>query len=705
MKTIPFFVLINLLIFHSSGENITDEKAQLAGKNFYYECLNRYQYTDFNSVQVIKTCIVRAENEVVYYVFNFRPKGFVVVAATDAVMPVLGYSFTGSYTEENQPDNFAGWMDHYKVQILYAIRNDLTGEYVIKNLWERMLTEDPGTLQPLKDQRNVEPMLNSTWNQGYPYNALCPEDPAGPNGRCYAGCVATAMGQVMYYYRWPDTGTGSYTYQHPEYGTISADFGSTTYKWDDMVNQTTMPNFAIAELLFHLGVSVDMDYGPDGSGMWNHKAAYSLRTYFKYSPKTQYVFRDSPSMDWDSLVVAHIDRFMPCYYAGWADYTYTSGHAFVVDGYQGDYFHMNWGWSGSFDGYFLLDNLTPGGSNFNYAQELIINCFPDTVNYVYPEYCTGTKTLTTKTGTFEDGSSPMYPYQNNTYCNWLISPQTQEDSISDITLTFNRFGTSQGDTVFVYDGNSENSVLLGAFSGDEIPGAVTSSGNQMLIAFHSNETDVNAGWFASYSTSTPEWCSGSTTQTYPAGQVGDGSGTFNYSNNSICQFRIMPAGASWVTLTFNTFATEEDADWVKVIDLGSQTVIGEFSGSTIPEPVTATSGKMLILFTTNGSVTAQGWDATYISDLVGIAGSYVPEDFLIYPNPAKDMVMFRFTQNNLQQASLEIMNLSGQIIRSIALTDQNDRAITIDVTNFTGGLYIVKLTTLNGTTIKKLFID
>jgi hypothetical protein len=227
----------------------------------------------------------------------------------------------------------------------------------------------------------------------------------------------------------------------------------------------------------------------------------------------------------------------------------------------------------------------------------------------------------------------------------------------------------------------------------------------MLIAFHSNETDVNAGWFASYLATSPEWCSGTMILTDPAGQVSDGSGKFNYSNNAICQFRIMPAGASWVAMTFNTFETEEDADWVKVIDLGSQTVIGEFSGSTIPEPVIATSGKMLILFISNSSVTAQGWDASYTSDLVGIAGTGIPEDFLIYPNPAKDIVMFRFTQNNLQQASLEIMNLSGQLIRFIALTDQNDMAITIDVSNFTGGLYIVKLTTLNGTTVKKLFID
>ena len=219
-------------------------------------------------------------------------------------------------------------------------------------------------------------MLISTWDQGQFYNQMCPADPAGPAGHCLTGCVATAMGQLCYYFRWPLTGTGSYTYQHPVYGTITANFGDTEYRWNEMTNSVQEQNEAVAELLFHLGVSVDMDYGPTGSGMWNHKAAYSLRTYFKYSPETQYLYRDSTNLDWDSVIVAHLDQKIPMYYAGWS-VPNINGHAFIVDGYQTEtYFHFNWGWGGSYDGYFYLDNLVPGGNNFNLAQELVINCFP-----------------------------------------------------------------------------------------------------------------------------------------------------------------------------------------------------------------------------------------------------------------------------------------------------------------------------------------
>ncbi len=154
-----------------------------------------------------------------------------------------------------------------------------------------------------------------------------------------------------------------------------------------MTNSVQEQNDAVAELLFHLGVSVDMDYGPTGSGMWNHKAAYSLRTYFNYSPETQYLYRDSTNLDWDSVIVAHLDQKIPMYYAGWS-VPNINGHAFIIDGYQTeDYFHFNWGWGGSYDGYFYLDNLVPGGNNFNLAQELVINCYPDTINYSYPYYC------------------------------------------------------------------------------------------------------------------------------------------------------------------------------------------------------------------------------------------------------------------------------------------------------------------------------
>jgi hypothetical protein len=142
--------------------------------------------------------------------------------------------------------------------------------------------------------------------------------------------------------------------------------------------------------------------------MYNHKAAYALRTHFNYAPETEYLYRDSTNLNWDSVLVAHLDQRIPMYYAGWS-VPNIMGHAFVCDGYQGeDFFHFNWGWGGQSDGYFYTDDLTPGG-NFNLAQELIINCVPDTDNFVYPEYCSGPLTLTSANATLDDGSGPPVP--------------------------------------------------------------------------------------------------------------------------------------------------------------------------------------------------------------------------------------------------------------------------------------------------------
>ena len=205
-------------------------------------------------------------------------------------------------------------------------------------------------------------MLNTTWDQGNYYNALCPADDGGPGGHCWAGCVATAVGQLMFYHRWPNQGTGEYSYTHPVYGEQYANFGETTYNWNGMETYLDGPNNHIALLLNHLGVSFDMDYGPDGSGMWNHSAANSMRNYFKYGPQTQYIFRDTTTMNWDSILIANLDARKPLYYAGWEGVGSLNGHAFVCDGYAPDnFYHFNWGWSSSYDGYFLLSALTPAG--------------------------------------------------------------------------------------------------------------------------------------------------------------------------------------------------------------------------------------------------------------------------------------------------------------------------------------------------------
>jgi hypothetical protein len=540
-------------------------------------------------------------------------------------------------------------------------------------------------------------MLVSTWDQGNYYNQMCPADPEGPAGHCYTGCVATAMGQLCYYFRWPDTGTGSYSYTHPDYGTISANFGETEYDWYGMTNHLSEQNPAVAELLFHLGVSVDMDYGPNGSGMWNHKAAYSLRTYFKYSPETEYLFRDSTNLDWDSVIIAHLDNGIPMYYAGWS-VPNLNGHAFICDGYQDEeYFHFNWGWGGSWDGYFYIDTLTPGGSNFNLAQELVINCFPDTAGYTYPLLCQGADTLYSTSGSIDDGSGPDYNYENNAGCSWLISPQTVEDSITSIKIFFDRMNTEAGnDIVTVYDGDSDSSPVLGQFSGDEIPPEIVSTGNKVLITFTTNDNTTAQGWFLHYSCEKPDWCTGMTELTSLLDTIDDGSMSFYYNNGTSCMWHIHPDNTAMIYINFLSFETEENFDVLKVVNGNNNEILAEYSGiyeqGNLPEPVYCPSDNMYLIFSTNQTVTYQGWKVIYYAITTG-TNNYRDDNSLIkiFPNPASDNLNISMELNEEQNIKVTIFSLDGIVRKEFDVLKTSEVNTSIDIGTLSTGIYLISV--------------
>jgi hypothetical protein len=637
---------------------------------------------------------VNYKGKLAYYVFNVAGGGFVMVSASEKTVPIIGYSFEGNYGDTEMPCNFKAWIDQYCKQINeVGNSNRATPAYVIRE-WERL--KDPD-FKPLNHNSSLQvlPILTSNWNQDIHYNEQCPADAAGPGGHAYAGCVATTMGQLMYFYRFPQQGTGSYTYQHPVYGTISANFDTTTYQWDGMPDEINSANYPIANLLFHLGVSVDMDYGPYGSGMWNHKAAYALRTYFKYGPETQYIFRDSTSIDWDSILIANLDAGKPLYYAGWEGVSSPNGHAFVCDGYQDtSYFHFNWGWSGSYNGYFYLNQLNPGGSNFNYAQEVIKDIFPDTLNYNYPNGCQGQQVLHYTNGSIDDGSG-FYSYNNNQDCSWLLAPQDLEhDSISSITFTFDKFDTEEGvDSITVYQGETTASPILGSYSGNNLPPAIIVPGDKLLITFHSNSSVTMAGWKATWNCQFPVYCSGTSTLTEPYGIIEDGSGNKNYNNNSICKWKIQPPGASSLTLTFNSFDTETGLDHLKIYDLATQELLADYSGNQIPPTVTAESGKILMIFNSNSSITASGWEAAYTVGNVGIKDDPKSVFSALYPNPCYGITNFTVNLPSVQEIKAEILDTKG-IVRYSEIYSGNAgiNHFSVNMSQNEPGIYLIHLT-------------
>lgn len=320
-----------------------------------------------------------------YYVFNFEnADGYIIMSAFDAVSPVLAYSTQKDYRNENQPDAFVKWMDKYRREISEIIAEDMEPGSEIARQWERLKAG-----LPLSTDRKGEtktPLMNSTWDQDQYYHDQCPFD-YDYNVRVATGCVATAMAQIMKYHNHPQNGEGYHTYSHSKYGSLSANFGSESYNWSAMPNNVTSTNTEVAKLMYHCGVSLEMNYGTSAQGGSSTNSldvvADALKSYFSYSSSTQFVLRESYSdANWKNLLKEEINNNRPMEYGGVGQ---GGGHAFVCDGYDAiDMFHFNWGWSGYYDGYFNIDNLNPGtsgtgsgSSNYNHYQQIVYGIQPE----------------------------------------------------------------------------------------------------------------------------------------------------------------------------------------------------------------------------------------------------------------------------------------------------------------------------------------
>lgn len=315
-----------------------------------------------------------ASADAYYYVFNVgEQQGFVIVSGDDRTEEILGYADSGSFSEENMPDNMRAWLEGYQDQMRWMDEHN----YQPSNTAPKRLSGS-----------TIDPLLSTTWDQDAPYNNACPSD-AG--GRCVTGCVATAMAQVIAYHgKKSGNEEGYLTDDIPGYIRSNIEYEGvpkegTVFKWKKMLNSyagsyTDEEAAAVATLMHACGVSVLMNYGSGSSGTDSRYVAPALRNYFGCN--ATYVSRDSYSYDgWQQLIYDELSNDRPVYYSG---ATSSSGHAFVIDGYSGNgLFHVNWGWSGNSNGDFVLSVLNPhnttsiGASSvdegYSYEQAAVIN--------------------------------------------------------------------------------------------------------------------------------------------------------------------------------------------------------------------------------------------------------------------------------------------------------------------------------------------
>lgn len=422
MKKIFFGLAALMLSMTVLAERVSQEDAALVANNFMNvgNTVSGVQKAPAKKM-VLKKAATASENQ--YYVYeNANGEGWVMVAANDVVSPILAYSNTGTFRTDNQPVNVRSWLGKYDKFITKIEADGAAQDEEVAAEWSALKKG----VRKAKGDAVVGPLVKTTWDQDDPYWNLCP---GSGSTKAYTGCVATAMAQVMNYWQWPVKGTGSRTYQPMDpnsntgakskrYGQQSANFGNTTYDWTNMKDSysgsyTDAQATAVATLMYHCGVATDMMYGNDddgGSGTYTVNygdwdwaddegecAQNALANFFGYKKSTLtgymrdgyidkesgYKYYDSwTDAEWTAMVKEELDKKHPIMYGGASD---EGGHSFICDGYDdSNYFHFNWGWSGSNDGYYKLSSLKPGsggagggGYDFSEDQDVLIGIVPD----------------------------------------------------------------------------------------------------------------------------------------------------------------------------------------------------------------------------------------------------------------------------------------------------------------------------------------
>lgn len=389
-----------LIVFKLSlfAKQVDENTAKQVGQNFLTTRTNSQAFRTLTGLNLVYTAKSKANltgasvQEIIYlYVFNVGTSGFVIVAGDDNVTPILSYSDEGTFDPNKINNSIQKWLEGYKNEIRYTIDNNISATQEIQEEWINYLNGSKKSA--LRSAAGVNPLLLTKWDQAPDENGLCPFDNIY-NQRTVTGCPATAMAQIMKYWNYPAVGTGFHSYNHQKYGTLSANFGGTTYQWGSMPNTLTSTNNAIATLMYHCGVAVEMNYGVSETGgsssyviidyapSAKQTCENAFKTYFGYNPSTIKGLKRSNYSDynWISLLKNELDQKRPIQYAGFG----SGGHTWVCDGYDdNNFFHMNWGWGGSQDGYFLLNALNPrgggiGGAGYTYNnnQQAIIGIQP-----------------------------------------------------------------------------------------------------------------------------------------------------------------------------------------------------------------------------------------------------------------------------------------------------------------------------------------
>ena len=407
-KILIILIALSLSLFtfnipEVSAERARQEEMELVCQNWLsYMVYQKGAWAGETRPEIIQVDEIIENDTVLARCFSVSPMGYVVVPVLKELPPIKAYSEKCRL----DVDQRIGFPQLLREVLLHRIRmysmrygsldavQPPTGDVLLgrehKAEWNLFLKSQQefegelgrGEFSPLLQ---AGPLLRSSWVQGSPFNNLCP---MGDGGRYVVGCVATAAAQIMKYWNWPPSGTGSYSYVWDGDdscdgpvggGTLSATF-SDAYDWGNMPDScdlgcTAPQRDALAELCYEVGVAFEMDYGACGSGTWTHMATTVFPTYFKYDPSIDREDRDQhTAASWFAIIQEQINRGHPMQYRIY-------GHSIVCDGwrYSGEQnqYHINYGWGGSHTTWFTIDNIyCPWTGCDPMVEYMIRNIFP-----------------------------------------------------------------------------------------------------------------------------------------------------------------------------------------------------------------------------------------------------------------------------------------------------------------------------------------
>lgn len=384
MKRIALFLILILLPLEMLADSVSLQRARRLADTFM-------SVDGTRAGNLTLTCAygtdsrpmegTRADGDAALYVFNRPGGGFVIVSGDDSFGPVLAYSYTETFREDaSMPANLRGWIEEMTGSIADLRSSHAAATPKVAERWA--LYENP-TRAGIRKSTAVKFYTTALWNQGNPFNLFCPKV-----GDQYTitGCVATSIGILMKYYEYPTRVKGPIPAIGGDGYMVPLREIDYDYDWSSMLMSYTEGNYtqaqaeACARLLADIGQVGGLDYGVSSTGGQTADVLYAMADYFGYDRgivnDSRYYYTDD---EWRAKLKAELDQ-RPMSYTGRSS---TGGHAFVMDGYDtDDYFHINWGWSGSSNGFFDINAL----GKYTKSHAATFGFKPDAGGYEVPNY-------------------------------------------------------------------------------------------------------------------------------------------------------------------------------------------------------------------------------------------------------------------------------------------------------------------------------